>query len=99
MASVSRCQPLIAARFAAGVPGRPPRHEHGVVGGREVDVPVDLRGDVVEPLLAHPAASVGVQVVARHWHDHVVLAVMAALEARFRDTQEYPLRQDLPVKS
>jgi fatty acid amide hydrolase len=28
---------------------------------------------------------VGVQVVARHWHDHVSLAVMAALEAHFRE--------------
>jgi fatty acid amide hydrolase len=41
---------------------------------------------------------VGVQVVARHWHDHVALAVMAALEARFRETREYPLRPDLSVE-
>lgn len=37
---------------------------------------------------------VGVQVVARHWHDHVVLAVMAALEAQFRNTEGYPLHRD-----
>ncbi len=32
----------------------------------------------------------GVQVVARHWGDHLVLAVMAALENRFRTTPDYP---------
>lgn len=42
---------------------------------------------------------VGVQVVARHWHDHVALAVMSALEAQFRKTGEYPLQPDLPVNS
>jgi fatty acid amide hydrolase len=42
---------------------------------------------------------VGVQVVTRPWHDHVALAVMAALEAHFRKTGEYPLRPDLPVNS
>ncbi len=33
---------------------------------------------------------VGVQVVARHWDDHLVLAVMAALEEHFRGTPDYP---------
>lgn len=33
---------------------------------------------------------VGVQVAARHWRDEVVLAVMAALETRFRVTDAYP---------
>jgi fatty acid amide hydrolase len=33
---------------------------------------------------------VGVQVVARHWREDVVLAVMAALEAHFRSTPDYP---------
>ena len=33
---------------------------------------------------------VGVQVVARHWHDHIVLAVMAALEQHFRTLPDYP---------
>jgi fatty acid amide hydrolase len=42
---------------------------------------------------------VGVQVVARHWHDHVALAVMAALEAHFRKTEEYPFRPKSPVNS
>lgn len=40
---------------------------------------------------------IGVQVVARHWHDHVALAVMAALEAQFRETGEYPIQPDLPA--
>ncbi len=33
---------------------------------------------------------VGVQGVARHWHDHIVLAVMAALEQHFRELPDYP---------
>ncbi|MDJ0925934.1 MAG: amidase family protein [Acidimicrobiia bacterium] len=33
---------------------------------------------------------VGVQVVARHWDDHIVLAVMAALEQHFRQQPDYP---------
>jgi fatty acid amide hydrolase len=33
---------------------------------------------------------VGVQVVARHWREDAVLAVMAALEARFRTRTDYP---------
>jgi fatty acid amide hydrolase len=33
---------------------------------------------------------VGVQVVARHWREDIVLAVMAALEAHFRSTADYP---------
>ncbi len=33
---------------------------------------------------------VGVQVAARHWRDDVVLAVMAALEGRFRQMDTYP---------
>ena len=33
---------------------------------------------------------VGVQVAARHWQEHVVLAAMAALEGHFRATPEYP---------
>jgi len=35
---------------------------------------------------------VGVQVVARHWREDIVLAVMAALEAHFRAMPEYPAR-------
>ena len=42
---------------------------------------------------------VGVQVVARHWHDHVALAVMAALEAQFCEKGEYPIQPDLPMNS
>ena len=33
---------------------------------------------------------VGAQVVARHWREDVVLAVMAALEKRFRSRPDYP---------
>jgi fatty acid amide hydrolase len=33
---------------------------------------------------------VGVQVVARHWREDVVLAVMAALEAHFRSMPDHP---------
>jgi fatty acid amide hydrolase len=32
----------------------------------------------------------GVQVVARHWREDIVLAVMAALESQYRETPEYP---------
>jgi fatty acid amide hydrolase len=39
----------------------------------------------------------GVQVVARHWDDDIVLAIMAALEEQFRDTPDYPNPADLIV--
>lgn len=39
---------------------------------------------------------VGVQVVARHWREDVVLAVMAALEAHFRTQPTYPSFPRLP---
>lgn len=42
---------------------------------------------------------IGVQVVARHWQDHVALSVMAALEAHFRETEEYPLQPEVAVSS
>ena len=38
---------------------------------------------------------VGVQVVARHWREDVALAVMAALEAHFRNRPDYPARPPL----
>lgn len=37
----------------------------------------------------------GVQVVARHWRDDIVLAAMAALEQRFRGTPDFPDPADL----
>lgn len=40
---------------------------------------------------------VGVQVVARHWREDIVLAVMAALEEHFRSQPTYPARPDLGV--
>ncbi|MBZ5502468.1 MAG: amidase [Acidobacteriia bacterium] len=35
---------------------------------------------------------VGIQVVARHWREEIVLALMAALEDHFRRLPEYPVR-------
>ena len=40
---------------------------------------------------------VGVQVVARHWREDIVLAVMAALEEHFRATPDYPARPEAVV--
>lgn len=37
---------------------------------------------------------VGVQVVARHWREDIVLAVMSTLEDHFRGTPDYPARSD-----
>lgn len=42
---------------------------------------------------------VGVQVVARHWQDHVALAVMAALETQFCKAGEYPRQPDFAVSN
>ncbi len=41
---------------------------------------------------------VGVQVVAPHWRDDVALAVMAALEASSRDTDDHPLTPIDPMR-
>jgi fatty acid amide hydrolase len=38
---------------------------------------------------------IGVQVMARHWREDVVLAVMTALERVFRTRPDYPLRPPL----
>ncbi len=38
---------------------------------------------------------IGVQVMARHWREDVVLAVMSALEQAFRAQPDYPLRPPL----
>ena len=38
---------------------------------------------------------VGVQVVARHWRDDIVLTVMAALEDHFKGSADYPIPGDL----
>ena len=61
--------------------------------GEESDRPSSR--DVVE-LAAHAAEAdssglpVGVQIVARHWREDVLLAVMAALEAHFGGSPDYP---------
>ncbi|MFW2380520.1 MAG: amidase [Acidimicrobiales bacterium] len=41
----------------------------------------------------------GVQVVAGHWDDDIVLAIMAGLEAHFRTTPEYPQTPTDPASS
>lgn len=38
---------------------------------------------------------VGVQIAARHWRDDVVLAIMSALEAHFRQQPDYPAHPPL----
>jgi fatty acid amide hydrolase len=38
---------------------------------------------------------VGVQVIARHWREDKALAVMAALEAHFRSTADYPVLSEI----
>ncbi len=40
---------------------------------------------------------VAVQVVARHWREDIVLAVMAALEEHFQSTPDYPTRPDFRI--
>lgn len=40
---------------------------------------------------------VGVQVVARHWREDIVLAVMAALEDHFQSMPDYPTRPALGI--
>jgi fatty acid amide hydrolase len=52
-------------------------------------------GDIVERTaraVEHNSAGlpVGVQVVARHWREDVVLALMSALEEYFRTQPDYP---------
>jgi fatty acid amide hydrolase len=38
---------------------------------------------------------IGVQVVAGHWREDIVLALMAALEHEFRSKPDYPARPDI----
>jgi fatty acid amide hydrolase len=42
---------------------------------------------------------VSVQVVARHWREDIVLAVMAGLEAHFRENPTYPAYPDITTSS
>jgi fatty acid amide hydrolase len=42
---------------------------------------------------------VGVQVVARHWHEDVALAIMDVLEASFRQQSDYPAWPDMSLFS
>ena len=71
----------------------------GVVSITRVQEGEDVARETTENLADITAAQVetgsvglplGIQVVARHWHDHVVLAVMAALEQHFRAQPGYP---------
>ncbi|WP_456427715.1 amidase [Rhodocaloribacter sp.] len=66
--------------------------------GEESDRTVSRdRADITAQQVEQGSAGlpVGVQVVARHWREDVVLAVMAALEAHFRSTPDYPDHPDL----
>ncbi len=38
---------------------------------------------------------VGVQVIGRHWEEHIVLAVMKYLEKRVQFHEDYPMNRDL----
>jgi len=40
---------------------------------------------------------VGVQVVARHWREDIVLKVMEVLEDHFKAKPAYPLNQELKM--
>jgi fatty acid amide hydrolase len=92
--------PAISYAFTYNVLGAPA----GVVSttrvkpGEESDRSVG--GDIADSTAQHvergsAGLPVGVQVVARHWQDHVALAVMVALEAYFRETDEYPFQPEL----
>jgi fatty acid amide hydrolase len=59
--------------------GRPKSHDLALATARQVD-----QGSVGLPI--------GVQVVARHWREDVVLAVMQALESALSGRPDYPGR-------
>jgi fatty acid amide hydrolase len=87
--------PAVAYSFIYNVLGAPA----GVVSTTRVRDGEDTARETTKDMADITAAQVetgsvglplGVQVVARHWHDHTVLAVMAALERHFRDLPDYP---------
>jgi fatty acid amide hydrolase len=87
--------PAVSYAFVYNVLGAPA----GVVSisrvrpGEETDrvVSRDLADITASQVEAGSAGlPLGVQVVARHWRDDVVLAVMAALEREFRGSPDYP---------
>jgi fatty acid amide hydrolase len=103
-ASSEHLFPAISYAFTYNVLGAPAgvvsttRVRQGEESDRKVGKDIaDITAQQVERGSA--GLPVGVQVVARHWQDHVALAVMAALEAEFRKTEEYPFRPELPVNS
>ncbi len=67
----------------------------GVVAARTVEVaPIPHSSDdrnTTKPADATTTLPLGVQVLAPHWRDDSVLAVMAALESAFEEQPEYPL--------
>jgi len=69
-----------------------PDEEGGREAGRDL---ADMTAKQVEQ--GSTGLPVGVQVVARHWDDDIVLAVMAALEQESRNTPNYPNPADLTV--
>ena len=87
--------PAVAYAFVYNVLGAPA----GVVSITRVregeDTPRKAGKDMADVTAAQVEAGslglpLGVQVVARHWHDHIVLAVMASLEQHFRELPDYP---------
>jgi fatty acid amide hydrolase len=92
--------PALSYAFVYNVLGAPA----GVVAATQVrpseesdrDVSRD-KADITAQAVERGSAGlpVGVQVVARHWREDIMLAVMAALEAHFRSTPDYPERPDL----
>ena len=90
--------PAVAYSFIYNVLGAPA----GVVSTTRVRDGEDTARESTKDMADITAAQVetgsaglplGVQVVARHWDDHVVLAVMAALERHFRELPDYPRLQ------
>jgi fatty acid amide hydrolase len=87
--------PAVAYAFIYNVLGTPA----GVVSITRVREGEDTARETTKDMADITAAQVeagsaglplGVQVIARHWDDRVVLAVMAALERHFRELPDYP---------
>ena len=87
--------PAVSYAFVYNVLGAPAgvvsttRVRPGEEGRRESSDDMSVRAGI-EVEQGSAGLPVGVQVVGPHWRDDVVLAVMAALEAHFRGTDDYP---------
>ena len=65
--------------------------------GEESDRPVSKdMADITAQTVERGSAGlpVAVQVVARHWREDIVLALMSALEEHFRSSPDYPAHPD-----